>query len=292
MITLTRGIGDSLLSLTSKGSAEPPAPTYEPETLAFESRVLSDGGKILDIEKLDRFIKANKSLGIYANLQFAVSKQFGYKLDGLGNIIKIYDASKNGNDLDISRGVVPEDLESDMFYLYDTFAKLDNVIFDNLNTNNAITFISDLIPPIQEDIEASRKVGFSIGDGANSYIYFFVGGRAEGNNTSPSARLRYSSEDGIIDMENPNPQVPEKQNSSWRVDFENKTFVNYRNGELLINSTHGSLDLEKSVNVQKIVLGGANNESTPSDADCYLNNTFFYNKYLTDQELEDINDIL
>src|SRR5690606_3989908 len=76
MIALTRGIGESLLSLTSKGSAEPPAPTYEPETLAFESRVLSDGGKILDIEKLDNFYKVNKAIGKYNSLQFAVSKQF------------------------------------------------------------------------------------------------------------------------------------------------------------------------------------------------------------------------
>lgn len=42
----------------------------------------------------------------------------------------------------------------------------------------------------------------------------------------------------------------------------------------------------------KIVYGGQFQENVFNDADSYLNNTFFYNEYLTDQQLEDINDIL
>lgn len=148
MITLTRGIGDSLLSLTAKVDGDTPSPAFEPETLAFESRVIADGGKILDINKLDGFIKANKSLGLYANLQFAVSKQFGYKLDGSGNIIKIYDASKNGNDLDISRGTVAEDIENDMFFLDNTFFKDETVTFDVIG--DRFTAMTDIICPDPE----------------------------------------------------------------------------------------------------------------------------------------------
>lgn len=283
MIALTRGIGDSLLSLTAKVGGNIPTPAFEPETLAFESRVLSDGGKILDIEKLDRFIKANKSLGLYANLQFAVSKQFGYKLDGSGNIIKIYDASKNGNDLNISRGTVPENLENEMFFLNNVFFKDETVTFDTIG--DKFTFVTDINHP-NPDLKPRNNIASFMG------LDFWAGGTfTSGNRTLAyqvlSQALFYSSEnafenttDGSIDRQ---LIYRHSKNVSQNILKDGQNMGQSQN-------TFNSYSVQNPQS--KIVFGGRVDELINLDADCYLNDSFFYNEYLTDQELEDINDTL
>lgn len=277
MIALTRGIGDSLLSLTAKVGGDTTSPAFEPETLAFESRVLSDGGKILDIEKLDRFIKANKSLGLYANLQFAVSKQFGYKVSD-GNIVKIYDASKNGNDLDISRGTVAEDIEHDMFFLNNTFFKDESVTMDVIG--DEFTALTDIICPDPEGRNHTYLFGFGDLDfGCGS-----IGNNGIIQYTTPDGRFR-SLEESFTSATDANVF----RKIDWRytnggAKMIRKDGVDQGNSDDRLNSS--------IVKPNKIVFGGQASENIYNDADSYLNNAFFYNKYLTDQELEDINDIL
>jgi len=284
MIALTRGIGESLLSLTSKGSAEPPAPTYEPETLAFESRVLSDGGKILDIEKLDNFYKVNKAIGKYNSLQFAVSKQFGYKVSD-GNIVKIYDASKNGNDLDISRGTVAEDIEHDMFFLNNTFFKDETVTMD----------------VIGDEFTLSTKINHPNPEGnAGNYIMAFGGISFLAGGTSRSARLLrmvYFYESGFVDFVGNEESFNNQKDGGtdrllyYRHSKSDKQNI-FKDKQSIGIASSSSIDASFNEEITKIILGGRLDEHTSYDADCYLNNTFFYNKYLTDQELEDINDTL
>lgn len=249
----------------------------EPETLAFQTRVLTDGGKILDIEKLDRFIKANKSLGLYANLQFAVSKQFGYKLDENNNIIKIYDASKNGNDLDISRGTVPEDLESDMFFLNNVFFKDETVTFDVIG--DEFTALIDIICPDPE----GRNYTFLFGVGELDFGAGSIGANGIIQYNASAGRFR-SLENSFT--------TANDANVFRKIDYR---YINGGNKMIRKDGVdQGSSDdrLNSSIaKPDKIVFGGQVSENMFNDADSYLNNTFFYNEYLTDQQLAAINNL-
>lgn len=252
---------------------------FEPETLDFQSKVLSDGGKILDIDKLDNFIKANKAIGKYNALQFAVSKQFGYKLDGLGNIIKIYDASKNGNDLDISRGTVPEDIENEMFFLNNVFFKDESVTMDIIG--DKFTLSTDINHPNPDLNGFNYVMGF--GD-----LWFQIGGNGlDGSICYVKASLvqRFRSE--INSFNNINDTSINR-----KIDFRHEKSVNQqirKDGEVLgIRSNNANLT-DFTTPVNKIVFGGQTGEEQSYDADCYLNDSFFYNDYLSDEELNLIN---
>lgn len=251
-------------------------PTFEPETLAFQARVEADGGKILDLQKLDNFYKANKQIGKYNSLQFAVSKQFGYKVTG-GNIVKIYDASKNGNDLDISRGTVAEDIENDMFFLNNTFFKDESVVMDVVG--DEFTALTDIICPDPEGRNHTYLMG--IGDmdfGAGS-----IGSNGIIHCNSPIGRFR-SLENSFTTETDANVF----RKIDWRYTNGGTKMIRKDGVNMGISSSTLNESLPKPT---KIVFGGQVRENMFNDADSYLNNTFFYNKYLTDQELEIINNI-
>lgn len=254
----------------------------EPETTAFVNRVIADGGKVLDEVKLNNFYKTNKQLGKYNSLQFAVSKQFGYKLDGSGNIIKIYDASKNGNDLDISRGTVAEDIEHDMFFLDNVFFKDETVTFDVIG--DKFTFVTDINHP-NPDTNPRNNIASFMG------LDFWAGGTFSTGNRAlayqvVSQALFYSNEDSF--------------SNATDADINRQLIYRHEKGATQSILKDGqnmgqSQNTFNSYSVQnpqpKIVYGGRSDELTNLDADCYLNNTFFYNEYLTDQELEAINNL-
>lgn len=280
MISLTRDIKQSFLNLTNS-KAGAPVDSLEPETLAFQSKVLSDGGKILDIEKLDNFYKANKAIGKYNALQFAVSKQFGYKLDASGNIIKIYDASKNGNDLDISRGTVPEDLSNDMFFLNNVFFKDETVTFDTIG--DKFTLTTDINHPNPDLNNYNYVMGFSD-------LWIQIGGGAfNGSICYVKASLTQRFRSAIGSFNNINDA-----NIIRKIDFRHEKSVNQqirKDGEVLGVHSNSTNLTDFPATVSKIVFGGQTTEALDLDADCYLNDSFFYNEYLTDQQLEDINSI-
>lgn len=248
----------------------------EPETTAFVNRVIADGGKVLDEVKLNNFYKANKAIGKYNSLQFAVSKQFGYKLDGSGNIIKIYDASKNGNDLDISRGEVPEDIENEMFFLKDSHFKNENASFDQVSS---FTLNSVINHPDPNTNGANYFVGF--GD-----ISFHAGGRGA-SVTSQCGYLigtnNFRSINDSFDLE----------------DRDINRLLNYRYSDNKKNILKDGLSIGESLTptdytispVNKITLGTRTDELTTIDADCYVNDVFFYNEYVEDEILLSVNSI-
>lgn len=259
-----------------------PKVVYEPETLAFQSRVIEDGGKILDIQKLDNFYKANKAIDKYNVLQFAVSKQFGYKLDSSGNIIKIYDVSKNGNDLEISRGTVVEDIENEMFFLNNVFFKDETVTFDTIG--DKFTFVTDINHP-NPDRQPRNNIASFMG------LDFWAGGTfTSGNRTLAyqvlSQALFYSNENAFSNStdENINRQLIYRHEKG-------ATQSILKDGQNM-GSSQNTFNSYSVQNPQsKIVYGGRSDELTNLDADCYLNDSFFYNDYLSDGELEIINEI-
>lgn len=257
---------------------------FDPETISFQSRVIEDGGKILDIQKLDNFYKANKAIDKYDALQFAVSKQFGYKLDGSGNIIKIYDASKNGNDLDISRGSIPEDIEHEMFFLDNAFLRDESVTMDIIG--DEFTMITDIISPDPE----SSGTNYIFGLGG---WYFQAGGTALSNQliyltVDHGSVRRYRGANNSFNNAN-------DANIFRRLDYRHSKGVNQIIRKDGVDVGRHSNDIGEYAfdkQVEKIVYGNSTTEPLPDyDADCYLNNSFFYNDYLSDGELEIINEI-
>lgn len=71
------------------------------ETKAQQTRILADGGIIVNINAINDAIKLAKSSGFYTDAKVWVSPRFAYKLSGTENIIKLYDISGNNNDLAI-----------------------------------------------------------------------------------------------------------------------------------------------------------------------------------------------
>lgn len=59
------------------------------DTQAFRTRVLADGGSIVNISYVDRFIRKCKELGIWTSLKSAPDINFGVKMSG-ESIIKAY----------------------------------------------------------------------------------------------------------------------------------------------------------------------------------------------------------
>lgn len=72
---------------------------YEPEAISFRSRVVSDGGIIVDFYYCDKTVKSTKGLGIWGNVKFLGDANMGVKLDASGvSVQKLYDFSGNNND--------------------------------------------------------------------------------------------------------------------------------------------------------------------------------------------------
>lgn len=259
--------------------------SFEPETLAFQSRVIADGGKILDINKLDAFFKVNKYNGLYNSLQFAVSKQFGYKVDENNNIIKIYDASKNGNDLDISRGTVPEDIENDMFFLNNAHFKNESVVMDSIPESFA-TSISLL--PEETATGATYKAVFSLSNNADGRIEHCYGGTNVAYIHRESLRLKYNEND-LITLRGQTTNDVSKNRVYYKIDGINKKFIGVVNGTETTVRNDNRINPGTILNFTKIVLGGTSTEWVDGDADCHVGDTFFYNELLTTDELDQIN---
>lgn len=264
----------------SKSSTPKEPDLPEPETTAFINRVIADGGKVNDEIKLDNFFKAVKSAGKYSALQFAVSKQFGYKLTS-GNITKIYDASKNGNDLAISIGAVPEDLSNSKFALFGASFKRTGAAMDLIG--DKFTISTRVNHPNPNAKAANYFIGFG-------ELWARIGGTA-GYNIAYLSTLggtkSYSSEsqsynninDGGVD-----------RLLSFR---HNKNVVQSltKDGSVISGINSGMLAYGFVNAVTTITYGNRTDENIGVYADCYLNDSFLFNDYLTDAELSAINNI-
>lgn len=71
---------------------------YEPETLTQYSRILSDGGSVVDLYSMNTFIAGLKTLGLYNNLLACWDARFGVKKDGSNAVSKLYDLSSYNRD--------------------------------------------------------------------------------------------------------------------------------------------------------------------------------------------------
>lgn len=63
---------------------------YEAETLAYQKRVLADGGEIINIGYLDSCIANGKANGWLDTLTIGISAEFGIKKDANNKVVKLY----------------------------------------------------------------------------------------------------------------------------------------------------------------------------------------------------------
>lgn len=70
----------------------------EPEALAYNARVINDGGTVVDSFWLNVFIRTAKEYSAYSTFQFIGDPNWGYKNVGSGASSKWYDISGNNND--------------------------------------------------------------------------------------------------------------------------------------------------------------------------------------------------
>ena len=73
--------------------------SYEDETLAYQTRVETDGGEIMNITALNNAIIAAKSGDYIDSLALWVSPSFGVKKDANNKVTVLYDVTSNDNDL-------------------------------------------------------------------------------------------------------------------------------------------------------------------------------------------------
>ena len=72
---------------------------YQTETLAFQTRVLADGGTIVSLTDIDTAIVWAKANSLYTSVLQWFSPQFGYKDEQGGGKVRLwYDLSPNNND--------------------------------------------------------------------------------------------------------------------------------------------------------------------------------------------------
>lgn len=72
--------------------------SYEAETLAYQSRVLADGGEIVDLAALNNFYINAKANDYLDSLTFLYASKFGLKKNANGVVILLYDVTANQND--------------------------------------------------------------------------------------------------------------------------------------------------------------------------------------------------
>lgn len=73
--------------------------SYEPETLTYQTRVLADGGEIIDITVLNDAIVTAKAGDYFDSLSIWVNPSFGIKKDANNKVTVLYDVTANNNDL-------------------------------------------------------------------------------------------------------------------------------------------------------------------------------------------------
>jgi len=69
-----------------------------PEVQTFCKRVLDDGGKVIDIEYMDKTVKLLKQLGVWSSVKFLADANFAYKSGVTTTVAKLYDLSGNNSD--------------------------------------------------------------------------------------------------------------------------------------------------------------------------------------------------
>lgn len=80
---------------------------YLQETVTFVSRVVADGGTVIDRNAVDLAIRNAKSNSYYTAISGWYSSLFAYKDAGSGKVSKLYDLSPNNNDLISASGSEP-----------------------------------------------------------------------------------------------------------------------------------------------------------------------------------------
>lgn len=71
---------------------------YAPETLAQQTRIVADGGTVIDLAFMDTVIKTLKAQSILTASKFLGDANIAVKKDGSGAVSKLYDISGNDND--------------------------------------------------------------------------------------------------------------------------------------------------------------------------------------------------
>lgn len=277
MIALSRQEGGSFLHLTGDIGI---SISLESETIAFVQRVDTDGGKVLDPDALDAFYKYNKTQGLYNSLQFAVRKQFGYKVEN-GNIIKIYDASKNGNDLiyDVDSGLfVPESQDNEMFFLNNSWYSDELVNMPLIG--DKFTFVTDINHPDPE----TNSLNYIFGIGQ---IEFWAGGSNENwNNLGQTVKGVANFQSAVGSFNNSN-DAGTLRSLDYRYNKNVQSII--RKDGMYQGVSNDTLDISLNDSVTKIVYGSRVEENIGFNADCYLNKSYFYNTYLTEEQTEGLN---
>ena len=116
---------------------------FEPETLAYQARVLADGGDVIDINTVDNAYKYLKAQGIYNNLVFSVNSQYGIKKRIAGADIFVVKAYNLAGDRIF---VLNSNNYADASAVEAQQPKLDGgIIYDGINHDMTMSIFSALI---------------------------------------------------------------------------------------------------------------------------------------------------
>lgn len=139
----------------------------EPETINYETRVLTDGGIVVDIEAVNNAILDAKVNGYYDSLSFWGAYNYGVKKNANNKVTKLYDLSPNNNDATQSDTAHSPTWYADSLYFHGTAGgDWDYLDLGTSVPNNTIVCVASW----QENTYLGRIVSDDFGsDGMYSY---------------------------------------------------------------------------------------------------------------------------
>lgn len=169
--------------------------SYEAETLAYQTRVLADGGEITDIDKLNTAILNAKTNDYLDSLDLWVSPSFGVKKDANNKVTTLYDVTTNDNDLVQADTSLCATLLTDSIYFGGANGRYYN--FTDINTIRSVFWVVS-------DVTTGDSRNFLLGD--NTEYHFHRGfnrtiwdvGFASANITGGTTRQNGAGVDGTI----------------------------------------------------------------------------------------------